>query len=76
MKQNSPMKVDLHLELDKSDMLNDKEHKHYQIILRIAQWIITSRSFDICHVVASLSRFHTVPREGHLEMARHKLGYL
>ena len=75
-KQNTPMKVDIHPELDSSEMLNDKEHKHFQKIMGIAQWIVTSGRFDICHAVASLSRFAAAPRRGHLDMARYMLGYL
>ena len=70
------MKVDIHPELDNSEMLNDKEHKHFQKIMGMAQWIVTSGRFDICHAVASLSRFAAAPRKGHLEMARYMLGYL
>ena len=65
-KQNAAMKVDLYPELDKSDMLNDKEQKYYQKILGVAQWIIPLGRFDICYAVASLSRFAAAPREGHL----------
>ena len=64
------MKVVLYPELDQSDILNDKEHNRYQKILGVAQQIITSVRFDICHAVASLSRFAAV------SMARHMLGYL
>ena len=46
-KQNSPMKVDIHPELDNSEMLNDKEYKLFH-----AQWIVTSGKFDICHALA------------------------
>ena len=70
------MKVDVHPELDDSDLLDDKEHKQYQKILSIAQWIVTSGRFDICHAVASLSRFFVAPRKRHLELTRYMLGYL
>ena len=69
------MKVDFLSELDNSDLLDDKEHKQYQKILGIAQWIVSSGGFDICYV-ASLSRFSAAPRKGHLEMTRYVLGYL
>ena len=41
-KQNCSMQVDIQLELNNTDILNDKEHKRYQKILGIAQWIVTS----------------------------------
>ena len=62
--------------LDNSEILNDKEHKHFQKIMGIVQWIVTSCRFDICHAVAALSRFAAGPRRGHLDIARYMLGYL
>ena len=69
------MKVDLHPELDKSVMLNEKEHKHNQKIIGIGQWIITSGRSGMRYAVSSLNRFCAAPKGGHLKMPKYMLGY-
>ena len=57
-------------------MLDEDGIRHYQKIIGICQWVVTSGRFDINYAVSSLSRFSAAPREGHLILARKVLGYL
>eukprot|EP00536_Pseudo-nitzschia_multiseries_P008477 jgi/Psemu1/20504/gm1.20504_g len=74
--ENLPMKTDCHPELDNSELLNKSGHKEFQHIIGLGQWIVLSGRIDIAYAISSLSRFASGPREGHLQMARHVLGYL
>jgi hypothetical protein len=75
-KENIPLSVDSKPEMDKSDMLDTKEHREFQHIVGIANWIILRGRIDITYAVNSLSRFSANPRKGHLILARKILGYL
>lgn len=75
-KQQIPMKPGTHPETDTSNFLDPGGIKRFQRIIGIGQWLIVSGRFDICYAVSSLSRFSSAPREGHLAMAEHILGYL
>ena len=75
-KEPIPMQSKIHPELDDSPLLDEKETRHYQQIIGICQWAVTSGRFDINYAVSSLSRFSAAPREGHLKLARQILGYL
>ena len=75
-KQNVPMPVDCKPEMDKSELLSTKRHKEFQHIIGICQWLILRGRIDITYATCSLSRFAAAPREKHLELARHILGYL
>eukprot|EP00957_Ditylum_brightwellii_P178420 13590377-Ditylum_brightwellii.AAC.1 len=52
------------------------EHKEYQHIIGVGQWLVVSGRYDIMYAVSSLSRFSAAPIEGHLELARKLIGYL
>jgi hypothetical protein len=75
-KEPIPMKVDSHPELDNTPLLNKAQHKEYQHIIGLGQWIVLTGRIDITYAISSLARFSSAPREGHLTMARHVLGYL
>jgi len=75
-KQNIPMPTKTHPELDDSPLLNDDKTREYQQIVGVGQWLVVAGRLDITHAIASLSRFSSAPREGHLELAKHLLGYL
>ena len=75
-KEPIPMRAKVHPELDESPLLDETGIRHYQHIIGICQWAVTSGRFDINYAVSSLSRFSAAPREGHLKMARKVLGYL
>ena len=75
-KQNIPMDTKAHPELDQSELLGIDEHKEFQHIIGLGQWIVLTGRIDITYAISSLARFASSPRKGHLEMARHVLGYL
>ena len=70
------MPAESHPEMDVSDILNADEHRDYQHIIGVGQWLVIRGRIDITYAISSLSRFSTCPRKGHLELARKILGYL
>ena len=52
-----PMRVKKHPESDDSPFLNEKEHKEFQHIIGVCQWLIVTIRFDLAYDVSSLSRF-------------------
>ena len=75
-KEKVPMSGGDHPELDESPELSNEEQTKYQSNIGILQWIVTSGRFDISYAVASLSRFNSRPREGHMKRVRKIFGYL
>ena len=75
-KENLPIPAESHPEMDTSDILNPEEHKEYQHIIGVGQWLVIRGRIDITYAISSLSRFATCPRKGHLTLARKILGYL
>ena len=75
--EKTPLPVDdCHPELDSSPLLGERQHRLFQMLLGMAQWLNTIGRPDICFAVSSLSRFGSCPREGHLTLALHLFGYL
>ena len=58
-----------------SEILSDDEHRKFQMLLGMLNWIVSIGRFDVAYATASLSRFSACPRKGHLER-REPLGYL
>jgi len=75
-KENTPMPTDAHPEQDQSELLGTKDHKDFQHIIGLCQWLIIRGRIDITYATSSLSRFSTCPREGHWALAKRILGYL
>ena len=75
-KENIPMQVNVKPENDTSEILDESNHKDYQHIIGICQWLVIRGRIDITYAVSSLSRFSTCPRKGHNLLARKILGYL
>ena len=75
-KANIPISVDAQPEMDTSDILDENEHREFQHIIGVGQWLVIRGRIDITYAISSLSRFATCPREGHLGLARQILGYL
>ena len=65
-----------HPEDDTTDPLDDKEQRTYQRFIGILEWIKVLGRADITFATASLSRFNSAPRRGHLERVYHIFGYL
>ena len=60
-KENIPLGTKEHPELDKTPICNEKDHKHFQFIIGVCQWLIVSGRFDLSYAVSSLSRFSCAP---------------
>jgi len=63
-------------ELDDTPLLETQDHRRFQQLIGMAQWLITCGRMDIGFAVNSLSRFSASPREGHLEAATRIFAYL
>ena len=75
-KQKSPMSDKARPKVDKSPLLSIEDHRFYQMLVGITQWLVSCGRMDVNYAVTSLSRFNAAPREGHLEMLLHVFGYL
>lgn len=75
-KQKSPMSDKARPEIDDSPLLSVEDHRTYQMLIGVAQWLVCCGRMDVNHAVTSLSRFNAAPREGHLEMLLRVFGYL
>jgi len=62
--------------LDTSELLNEGNQKTYQPLIGALQWVIQIGRFDVQAAVMTLSRFCTVPRQGHLDRIKRIHGYL
>lgn len=61
-KENNPMPVDARPETDTSELLIVVEHKEFQHIIGLGQWVVIRGRIDIAYAISSLSRFSTAPR--------------
>jgi hypothetical protein len=75
-KYSLPMPSGDHPEMDTSTLLNDDEHRKYQMLVGMLNWITMIGRFDVAHTTSSLARFTSCPRKGHLERALRVFGYL
>ena len=76
IKHRSPLRKGDHPELDTTPFLNEEGKIIYQSLIGCGQWNITIRRFDTHTAFMSMSRYCTVPREGHLERVKRIYGYL
>jgi len=72
----SPLTTDDYPELDTSELLNEDDQKIHQSLIGALQWVIQIGNFDIQTAVMTLSRFHAMPRQGHLDRVKRTHGYL
>ena len=66
-KEKSPVVSGDHPEQDDSLLLDNEQHRIYQMMIGMALWVILLGCLDVCFAVSSLSRFSCCPREGHLK---------
>ena len=71
-----PMKIKEHPDLDYYLFLNNKEHKEFQHIIQVCQWLIVSGIFDLSYAVSSWIRFYAEPQIGHIDMGRRIFSHL
>ena len=72
----TPLPADCHPEISLSELLDDKMTKIYQILIGLMQWVSVIGRLNIRFAVSSLSRFSTNPRQDHLILALHVMGYM
>ena len=53
---------DCHPELDTSPLLGLDDHRKFQMLLGMLQWLVTIARPDLYHIVSSLNWFGTCPR--------------
>ena len=76
-KQSTPLPVtDCHPEMDTSPLLGLEDHRKFQMLIGMLQWLVTISRPDLCCLVSFLNRFGSCPREGHLDLAVRAFGYL
>jgi len=76
-KEGTPLPVtDCHPEMDTSPLLDLDDHRKFQMLLGMLQWLVTIGRPDLCNVVSSLNRFGACPREGHLDLAVRTFGFI
>ena len=75
-KQSLPLPGGDHPEEDTSEFLNDSDHRRYQMLIGMLNWIAGIGRFDIAHSTTTLARFSSCPRKGHMERALRVFGYL
>lgn len=64
---SNPLDLNDHPELDTSTECDENEHKQYQSLMGMLQWLVTPGCFDIQIAVVMMGRFRAAPRIGHLD---------
>ena len=75
-KKDSPMVDGDHPELDTTSPLSDDDHRKYQMLIGMLNWIVCLGRIDVAFSTSSLSRFTACPRKGHLDRVLRVFGYL
>lgn len=63
-------------EMDDSVLCSDDEHRKFQMLMGMLNWVVTIGRLDVAHATMSLSRFAACPRKGNIERALRVFGYL
>jgi hypothetical protein len=63
-------------EVDDSTLCTENYSSKYRSIIGCCIWIIVLGRFDIAYATSAMSRFHMLPREGHLKAFKTILSYL
>ena len=65
--EKTPAVTGDHPEQDESMLLDNEQHRLYQQLIGMGQWLVTLGRPDICLAMSSLSHFLCCPRKGHLK---------
>ena len=76
LQAKNPFPFDGSPELDASDPLDPEALSFYQHLIGVMHWMVELGRVDIATKVSLLSSHLTLPREGHLRLALHIMGYL
>ena len=75
-KRNVPLPGNDHPEEDDTEILSDDKHRKYQMLIGMLNWVVAVGRFDVAHATASMSRFSSCPRQGHLDRVLQIFSYL
>lgn len=75
-KHKVPMTEGTHPENIDDELLGEQQHRLYQKLIGMAQWLVCIGRIDIGYALTSLNRFSAAPRQGHLKLLRQLFGYL
>ena len=76
-KESTPMPVtEWHPELDNTPLLGIDDHRKFQMLLGMLQWMVTIGRSELCQVFSSLTLFGVCPREVHLDLVVRCFGYV
>ena len=67
---------DFHPELDTSNLLELDDHRTFQMLLGMLQWMVIIGNPELYQLVACLNLFGACPRETHLDLAVRSFGYV
>ena len=56
--------TDCHPEIDDTPLLGIDDHRKFQMLFGILQWMVTISKPELCHAISSLNRFGECSREG------------
>ena len=73
---SNPAAPDYHLEIDTSKLLEGDEVTLYQSYIGILHWAVELQHIDIAHATATMAKFMSAPRQGHMVGVLHILAYL
>ena len=73
---NSPAAPDYHPEIDTSKLLEGDEVTLYQSYIGILRWAVELQHIDIAHAPATMAKFMSAPRQGHMVGVLQILAYL
>ncbi len=76
LQAENPFPLDCSPELDTSDLLDPEALSFYQHLIGVMCWMVELGRVDIATEVSLLSSHLALPRDGHLRLALHILGYL
>lgn len=71
-----PVSKDFHPEMDDSLLLGFQEHRQFQALLGMLQWLHIIGRLEFGPLLATLNRFGAASRTNHLELALSSIGYL
>ena len=71
----TPLDKNDHTELDTSEILEGDMAAKYLTMVGQLQWLVTLGRFDIHAQVATMSRFRTAPRQGHMDRIKRIYSY-
>ena len=73
---SSPAAPDYHPEIDTSKLLEGDDVTLYQSYIGILRWAVELQRIDIAHATATMAKFMSAPRQGHMVGVLRILAYL